>query len=230
MVFITLEGIDGSGKTTQLKLLQAWLKEQGTKAVITREPGGTALGERIRSLLLSPADGPQTAAAELLLYAAARAELVHTVIQPALKAGQLVIADRFSDSTWAYQVWGRGLDPTWAQSVLAGATGGVKPDLTLLFDLAPTTSLSRTNRGDRLEQENLDFFQRVRQGYLALAQEEPERIRVIAAHRPVAAIQAEVRAYVAPLFTKVLKGGHDHEDDCGRGTRSGCAAASGKTS
>lgn len=202
MVFITLEGIDGSGKSTQLKLLQAWLTEQGREAVITREPGGTALGEKIRSLLLSPEEGPQTSAAELLLYAAARAELVERVIQPAIAAGQVVIADRFSDSTWAYQVWGRGLDPMWAKSVLAGATGGLKPDLTLLFDLAPAASLSRTRRGDRLEQENLDFFQRVRQGYLALAQEEPDRIRVIAAHKKVAAVHAEVRAYVAPLLTR----------------------------
>lgn len=202
-MFITLEGIDGSGKTTQLNLLAAWLQEQGLEAVITREPGGTPLGEKIRLLLLSPEDGPKTAVAELLFYAAARAELVQRVIKPALQAGKIVIADRFNDSTWAYQVWGRGLDPLWVKEVLSGTTDGIKPDLTLLFDLVPSVSLSRIKRGDRLEQENLDFFQRVRQGYLALAQEEPERIRLIAADRSVSAIWTEVRAEVETLFTKI---------------------------
>ena len=111
MVFITLEGIDGSGKTTQLKLLQSWLNEQGRNPVVTREPGGTVLGERIRSLLLSPEDGPKTSMAELLLYVAARAELVETIIQPALETGELVIADRFSDSTGL--LCGDGAGRTW---------------------------------------------------------------------------------------------------------------------
>lgn len=200
-MFITLEGIDGSGKTTQLILLEAWLKEQGLEVVSVREPGGTPLGEKIRSLLLSAADGPQTSAAELLLYAAARAELTGTVIQPALQAGRTVIADRFSDSTWAYQVYGRGLKRLWADQVLAGATGGLKPDLTLLFDLTPAVALARTGRGDRLEQESLGFFHRVRQGYLTLAQEEPERIRVIAAdNKDIETIQALVRQEVRGLL------------------------------
>lgn len=200
-MFITLEGIDGSGKTTQLRLLEAWLKEQGLEVVSVREPGGTPLGEKIRSLLLSAADGPQTSAAELLLYAAARAELTGTVIQPALQAGRTVIADRFSDSTWAYQVYGRGLKRLWADQVLAGATGGLKPDLTLLFDLTPAVALARTGRGDRLEQESLGFFHRVRQGYLTLAQEEPERIRVIAAdNKDIETIQALVRQEVRGLL------------------------------
>ncbi|MGI6129186.1 MAG: dTMP kinase [bacterium] len=199
-MFITLEGIDGSGKTTQLKLLQSWLNEQGRNPVVTREPGGTVLGERIRSLLLSPEDGPKTSMAELLLYVAARAELVETIIQPALETGELVIADRFSDSTWAYQVWGRGLEGTWIGDMLAGAIGGLKPDLTLLFDLEPSVALSRTGRGDRLEQESLEFFERVRQGYLALADKEPNRVRVIAAKRDMAAIWDEVRAHVSSLL------------------------------
>lgn len=200
-MFITLEGIDGSGKTTQLKLLETWLKGQGLEVVTVREPGGTPLGEKIRSILLSAKDGPQTSAAELLLYAAARAELVGTVIQPALEAGRIVIADRFSDSTWAYQVYGRGLDCAWADQVLAGATCGLKPDLTLLFDLPPAVSLSRTGRDDRLEQENLDFFGRVRQGYLTLAKKEPQRIRVIAAdNKDIETIQALVKHEVGHLL------------------------------
>ncbi len=202
-MFITFEGIDGCGKTTQLKLLYPWLKEQGLNPVITREPGGTALGEQLRALLLSTQQGPQTPAAELLLYAAARAELVTTVIQPALQAGRLVIADRFSDSTLAYQVWGRGLDRTWAQRVLSGATGGLEPDLTLLFDLSPVISLARTKRGDRLEKESTDFFNRVRKGYLTLAREEKDRIRVIDVHhKDMAAIQAEVREKIGRLLIK----------------------------
>ncbi|NMA54834.1 MAG: dTMP kinase [Firmicutes bacterium] len=200
-VFITFEGIDGSGKTTQLKLLAAWLREQGCDPVTVREPGGTALGENIRSLLLSLQEGPTTATAELLLYAAARAELVSTVIRPALEAGRIVLADRFSDSTWAYQVCGRGLEPKWAKQVLAGAAPGLKPALTLLFDLEPAMALARSGRGDRLERESIDFFTRVREGYLTLAAKEAQRIRVIAVNnKDIRAVQTLIRREVADLL------------------------------
>jgi dTMP kinase len=201
MVFITLEGIDGTGKTTQLELLALWLREQGFDPLTVREPGGTPVGEKIRALLLFTEDGPQTAAAELLLYAAARAELVTTVIKPALDSGRIVIADRFSDSTRAYQVWGRGLEPQWVEQVLAGAVGGLRPDLTLLFDLSPTVALSRVSEGDRLEQESLDFFTRVRQGYLSLAEKEPDRIKIIATdNKGLGTVQILVQQAVGKLL------------------------------
>lgn len=201
MVFITLEGIDGTGKTTQLELLALWLREQGFDPLTVREPGGTPVGEKIRALLLFTEDGPQTAAAELLLYAAARAELVTAVIKPALDSGRIVIADRFSDSTRAYQVWGRGLEPQWVEQVLAGAVGGLRPDLTLLFDLSPTVALSRVSEGDRLEQESLDFFTRVRQGYLSLAEKEPDRIKIIATdNKGLGTVQILVQQAVGKLL------------------------------
>ena len=201
MVFITLEGIDGTGKTTQLELLALWLREQGFDPLTVREPGGTPMGEKIRALLLFTEDGPQTAAAELLLYAAARAELVTAVIKPALDSGRIVIADRFSDSTRAYQVWGRGLEPQWVEQVLAGAVGGLRPDLTLLFDLSPTVALSRVSEGDRLEQESLDFFTRVRQGYLSLAEKEPDRIKIIATdNKGLGTVQILVQQAVGKLL------------------------------
>ncbi|NLY49493.1 MAG: dTMP kinase, partial [Firmicutes bacterium] len=163
-MFITVEGIDGCGKSTQLRLLAAFLEQRGIEAVLTREPGGTKLGERVRQLLLTPTQDPMTQTAELLLYAAARAELVAKVIRPALARDKVVLCDRFSDSTVAYQVWGRGLDAAWVETVLLGATGGLKPDLTLLFDLPPELALKRSARTDRLEQEGVEFFTRVRNG------------------------------------------------------------------
>ncbi len=199
-MLITFEGIDGCGKTTQLDLLRSWLKEQGKEAIITREPGGTVLGEKIRSLLLSTEEGPKTAMAELLLYLAARAELVETVIVPALNAGEIVIADRFSDSTWAYQVYGRELRNPWITALLTGAIGGLKPDLTLLFDLTPSVALERIDRNDRMEREGVGFFGRVREGYLALAQKEPDRIRVIDAQRTTGEIWADVQVQITSLL------------------------------
>jgi len=196
-LFITVEGIDGSGKSTQLKLLAEWLKGLGKEIVITREPGGTLLGEEIRRLLLT--SGPENIApqAELLLYAAARAQLVAQVIRPALARGALVLSDRFSDSTFAYQVAGRGLERSWVQAVLKGATGGLQPDLTFLFDISPHEARARKGGADRLEKEDLEFFDRVREGYLALARREPERIVVIRGDLPPAQVHAEVRSYVA---------------------------------
>ncbi|MDK2926739.1 MAG: dTMP kinase [Bacillota bacterium] len=206
-MFITVEGIDGCGKTTQLELLAEWLREQGEEPVLTREPGGTWLSEEIRRLLLRPGPEPVSAAAELLLYAAARAEHVARVIRPALAAGRLVLADRYSDSTLAYQVAGRGLERSWAEAVLAGATGGLRPDLTFLFDLAPERALARAARADRLEQEDLAFFERVRAGYMAIARAEPERVVVIDSNGPVAAIQAQVRRLVAARLAQARREG-----------------------
>lgn len=206
-MFITVEGIDGCGKTTQLKLLAQWLTDLGLSPLVTREPGGTPVGESIRELLLAPGPDPMTPQAEVLLYAAARAELVTKVIRPALARGQTVLSDRFSDSTLAYQVAGRGLKKAWVEAVLAGATGDLTPDLTLLFDLAPLQALARSPRADRIEQEDLDFFARVRDAYLSLAVEAPGRIVVIPADRPVDEVQADVRRQVAARLKVRYKGG-----------------------
>ena len=162
-----------------------------------REPGGTPLGEKYGPFFFPP---PRTAnvGCRAAALCSCRAELTGTVIQPAFSRADC--ADP-SDSTWAYQVYGRRLKRLWADQVLAGATGGLKPDLTLLFDLTPAVALARTGRGDRLEQESLGFFHRVRQGYLTLAQEEPERIRVIAAdNKDIETIQALVRQEVRGLL------------------------------
>lgn len=196
-MFITVEGIDGSGKSTQLKLLAEWLQFLGREIVITREPGGTLLGEEIRRLLLTAGPESIVPQAECLLYAAARAQLVARVIRPALARGALVLSDRFSDSTLAYQVAGRGLERRWVEKVLEGATGGLRPDLTFLFDISPYKARARKGEADRLEKEDLEFFHRVREGYLALAHQEPERIVVIRGDLPPAEVQAEVRRYVA---------------------------------
>ncbi|MDK2881757.1 MAG: dTMP kinase [Bacillota bacterium] len=196
-MFITVEGIDGSGKSTQLRLLAEWLQGLGREIVITREPGGTLLGEEIRRLLLTAGPESIVPQAEFLLYAAARAQLVAQVIRPALARGALVLSDRFSDSTLAYQVAGRGLKKGWVEEVLLGATGGLRPDLTFLFDISPQEARARKGAADRLEKEGLEFFRLVREGYLALAHQEPERIVVLRGDLPPAEVQAEVRRYVA---------------------------------
>lgn len=205
-MFITVEGLDGCGKSTQIALLAQWLEEQGIKPVLTREPGGTWLSEEIRRLLLKPGAEPISPVAELYLYAAARAEHVYRVIRPALTAGRVVLCDRFNDSTLAYQVAGRGLDRTWVETVTAGATGGLVPELTFFFDLAPTQALARVRSADRLEQEDLTFFERVRAEYLAIARAEPERVVVLEGDRPVAEIQAKVRQQVAARLAQAGKG------------------------
>jgi len=184
--FITLEGPDGSGKSTQFKLLAARLRVEGFKVTQTREPGGHPLAEKIRSLLLMTdevAPGPE---AELFLFLAARAQHVRDVILPALQQGQIVVCERFSDSTYAYQVGGRHLP---AAFVLAGnrfAARGLKPDLTLLYDLPISEGLQRAYQAkqwhDRIESESLSFLRGVRRGYRQIAQQEPKRVKVIQAN------------------------------------------------
>ncbi|NPV26882.1 MAG: dTMP kinase [Firmicutes bacterium] len=207
---ITIEGIDGAGKTTQAQLLGEYLINRGLAVVTTREPGGTAISERIRAILLDPAHRNMSVQAEVLLYAAARAQLVAEVIKPALAAGQVVICDRFIDSTLAYQGAGRGLDQKSLGPVINLATGGLEPDLTLLLDLDPAEGQNRIRQGrirnggpynDRLEQESLEFYQRVRNSFLTLARQNPNRIKVIAAAQPREAVWAEIKATVDELFS-----------------------------
>jgi dTMP kinase len=192
--FITFEGIDGCGKTTQLRMLERYLTSRGIPFISTREPGGTELGKTIRAALLNVSHGGVEPLAELLLYSADRAQHVREVILPALEAGQMVLSDRFYDATTAYQGYGRGFDLQLIAELTELATGGLKPDLTLLFDLDVATGLKRVHRRgdftqgedddeepDRLDREPLEFHERVRRGYLEIAQREPIRFRLIPA-------------------------------------------------
>lgn len=178
-VFVTFEGGEGSGKSTQIGLLAARLVT--TTLTVTREPGGTPLGERVREVLLHPGEYAVDAWAELLLYEASRAQLVADEIRPALEAGGVAVCDRFTDSTLAYQGFGRGLPLDRVRAANELATGGLVPDVTVLLDIAPLVGLARaTGQGaDRLERESLEFHERVREGFLTLASAEPERFVVI---------------------------------------------------
>ena len=193
---ITFEGIDGCGKSTQMRLLEQYLTELGVTVISTREPGGTELGKKIRSALLDGVEGSVEPLAELLLYAADRAQHVRRVIMPALAEGKVVLSDRFYDATTVYQGYARGFDLTLVSQLNELATGGLKPDLTLLFDLDVETGLMRTwergdetggagARPDRLDQEPVEFHERVRKAYLEIAAREPRRFRVIPAAGPV---------------------------------------------
>ena len=181
-LFVTFEGGEGSGKSTQVERLAARLRGRGLDPLLTREPGGTPLGEGIRELLLDPGRRPSPMA-EALLMEAARAELVAGVIRPGLAAGRIVLCDRYADSTLAYQGGGRGLDPELLRALNRAATGGLEPDLTLLLDLAPAAGLARRTRAalpaNRLDREPEAFHARVRARYLELAAAAPERFVVL---------------------------------------------------
>ncbi|UFS68963.1 dTMP kinase [Geomonas sp. RF6] len=193
--FITFEGIEGCGKTTQLRLLKERLQSAGEEVVATREPGGCAIADKVRTILLDAENSAMTPCAELLLYAAARAQHVEEVITPALRRGGIVLCDRFTDATVAYQGHGRGLDLDLIERLNALATGGVAPHLTLLMDCPVEVGLSRARariessageREERFELESMRFHERVRSGYLSLAQRYPERFIVIDAGQGVA--------------------------------------------
>lgn len=199
-MFITLEGPEGAGKSSQCLLLADYLRSEGVQVVTTREPGGTAIGDQIRHVLHDTANTAMSATAEVLLYSASRAQLVREVIRPALNAGKVVICDRFSDSTMAYQGFGRGLDRDMLATLTSIATGGLVPDLTLLLDLDVEVGLSRRkDQGEemnRLDLETVEFHRRVRRGYLALAAAEPERWVHINAARPALSVQPDIRRAV----------------------------------
>lgn len=198
-MFITFEGLDGSGKTTQIKQLVSYLREQGHDPLATREPGGTPIGDQIRRVLHSVNNDAMTPEAEILLYSASRAQLVGEVIRPALAAGRLVLCDRFYDSTLAYQGYGRGLDLEQLHAITGFATGGLKPDLTFFLDLETEAGLARRHSDgtvNRMDLQERAFYERVRRGYQALVAREPDRWCVVDGNRPVPAIQSDLRRHL----------------------------------
>lgn len=205
-IFITLEGPEGAGKTTQLKLLCRQLEDLGHECVVTRDPGGTALGKPIRRLLLN-CTTPVLPVAELLLYEADRAQNVAEVIVPGLTAGKIVFCDRYIDSSLAYQGYGRGIDLALIENLNNIATGGLMPERTILFDIDSSEGLSRLHPSghDRLESEAIEFHQKVRSGYLELAKKDPERWRVLDAGGPMSMVQDEFRRLVLEVLESRVK-------------------------
>jgi dTMP kinase len=198
--FITLEGGEGAGKTTQLKRLVDWLRAEGVDPLVTREPGGTAVAERIRALLLDTATADLSADAELLLVFAARADHLAKCIEPALASGRWVVCDRFTDATYAYQGGGRGLDWTRIEALERFVQRGLQPDLTLVFDLPVAAGLARARQRsapDRFEAEELAFFERVRAAYREIVARSADRAFLIRADQTAEAVAAEVKACVA---------------------------------
>jgi dTMP kinase len=207
--FITLEGVEGSGKTTQTALVGEALRNTGHRVMVTREPGGTRAGEAIRAIFLDPAVSLH-AAAELLLVLADRAQHVREKLKPAIAAGEIVLSDRYSDSTTAYQGYGRGLDLKLLDELNRLASDGTHPDLTIVLDLAVETGLERTRervRGDvrgpdRFEGEQVEFHRRVREGFQTIAREQPARVKILDATAPVAEITARITAAILDLVSR----------------------------
>jgi dTMP kinase len=201
-LFVALEGGEGAGKSTQVDLLQRWLTGLGREVVVTREPGGTPLGLRLRELLLDPSTGALAARTEALLYAADRAEHVHDVIRPALQAGAVVLTDRYIDSSIAYQGAGRSLDPADIAKLSRWATEDLLPDLTVVLDIDPQVGLRRFDAPlDRLEAEPLSFHVAVRNGFLALAEQHAARYLVVDATQDPDLIQAHIRERLSGLVS-----------------------------
>ena len=202
-LFITLEGPEGAGKSTNREYLAERLREQSIDVLLTREPGGTPLAERIRELLLDPSDEPMAADTELLLVFAARAQHLQQVIRPALAKGSVVLCDRFTDATYAYQGGGRGLSIERIAQLEQFVQGELRPDLTLIFDLPVEIGLARASargRLDRFEQEGRGFFEAVRQAYLQRAEQAPQRYRVLDAGQTLAQVQADIDALLPSLL------------------------------
>ncbi len=212
-IFITFEGIDGSGKSTQVSKLVEYLKGRSVPAVMTREPGGTKVGEHIRDILLHPGNGKMASLTELVLMYAARGQHLDEVVRPALARGRVIVSDRYNDASFAYQGYGRMLGSRTVRALDQIICGRTQPDLTLLLDLDPRTALERARRRNRrerstdtrFENHGLKFQQRVRAGYLAIARQQPRRIKVIAADRPAEEIQADVRKLVDALLARRLQ-------------------------
>jgi dTMP kinase len=208
-LFITFEGVEGCGKTTQARMLYEHLAGHGVHTLLTREPGGCPIADAIRAILLDAENRELVPTAELLLYAAARAQHVSQVIRPALTGGSVVICDRFTDATIAYQGSGRGLDHSLIERLNDIASPDLRPDLTILIDIPVNTGLSRAfsrmagsaaPREERFEQESVEFHERVREGYLMLARREPGRFMIVDGDRPIPVIHQEIRERLANLL------------------------------
>jgi len=206
--FITLEGIEGSGKSTQIVLLANYLKSLGVPTVLTREPGGTLIGDQVRKILLDPANTALDPKTELLLYAASRAQHLKEVIVPHLESPGVVLCDRFADATLAYQGYGRRLDIELIRMLDRIVCSGLRPDVTILLDIEAAAGVARARgrnsvqgleKEARFENEAIAFHERVRQGYLSLARQEPERIRIIEASRSIDEIQSEIQKIVSGI-------------------------------
>ena len=199
--FIVLDGPDGSGKSTQLAMLAEYLGDRGVGVITTRDPGGTAIGDRIRAVLHNPEHKEMDPAAEILLYSASRAQLVAQVIRPALQVGKVVLCDRYADSTTAYQGYGRGLDLQVLKIITTFATRGLKPDLTLLLDIEVEAGLARRQVGggewNRMDQQALEFHRLTREGFLKMAAAEPDRWTIIDASGPKECVAEAIWAVVS---------------------------------
>lgn len=202
-IFITVEGTDGSGKTTQIKLMEEYLKNKGFEVILKREPGGTKISELIRGLILDINNTEMGKTTEMLLYAASRAQLVHEVIRPSLMEGKMVICDRFVDSSYVYQGFGRGIDSKTIEEVNQAALDGIEPDITFFFDIDPEEALSRriaSTGADRIENEKIEFHKKVYSGYKKLAEKYPRRIKTIDSNRGIEEIFEEVQNWLDRLI------------------------------
>jgi dTMP kinase len=207
-VFITLEGLDGTGKSTHLRLLVQHLRRRGLRLRVTREPGGTRVGEKVRAIVLGSDTSKLAPLAELTLVYAARAQHLQEVVRPALARGEIVLSDRFNDASMAYQGYGRRLGTATVRALDRIICEPTRPDLTLVLDLSPVAALQRARRRERrrksrrgrFEAQGLEFYRRVRAGYRAIARREPHRLRFIRSDRPVQEVQAEVRRRVDELL------------------------------
>ena len=202
-LFITFEGTDGSGKTTQIKLLEEYMLKKGCEVVLSREPGGTRISEIIRDLVLDPQNKEIVPLTEMILYAASRAQHVAEVIEPAVENGKIVICDRYVDSSYAYQGGGRGMDLKIIADVNRIAVNGTVPDVTFFLDIDPEISVRRrinSTGADRIEQEKLDFHRRVYDGYKKLSILYPERIKTIDATKSIEEISSQIQDYINELF------------------------------
>ena len=204
-VFVCFEGGEGSGKSTQSRLLRDWLEAEGYAVVLTFEPGDTEVGREMRRIVLSPETGELADRTEVLLYAADKAEHVETVVQPALDRGAVVVTDRYVDSTLAYQGAGRSLDVREVEQVARWATHDLRPHLTVVLDLEPERGLGRFAERDRIEAESVEFHERVRAAFLEMAGADPDHYLVLDARLPVEEIAAEIRAEVTPLLERAVR-------------------------